>query len=601
MIYTEDGILTELETQLSSKSNWRQTLFHGVYRRINVVIAYVINKLVYLCEFLYKESNWDQATQIESLMARTEYYWYNPYRMVGASGNIVMSASPTFSASYTYTGESVSIPQWSQFSDADKEVFVYCTEDTIYYKNTVGSIDIPVKEGVPKQYLYTAYGNDSEQITLNFDNIDNAEVYVYIVDSGNNILYTVTRCENDVDTKLFFIEDLVTYHCSIKNSLDMASVIITFGDGVKSRKLALNDRVLIKYAETKGALGNITNSDTITNIYSTLLDANGDEVVLYVNNTENITNGSDVESIESIRYNATNLFSSAYRCGGYDDWKAILEADARIYLATIWSTDDFEDDTLTINQNKIYVTAIGVDGEALSSATQNDITVNTLKPIKSPTELVSWQTLKKIYARFSVEAVVDSLTFTASQLQINEALDETYGTLYTDFKTNIYESNFYSVINDLSFIINHVTSLTHMEKDITYAQTNYVIVVSKLSTEDSDTKNQVYLVPGSVELWIRTKVDDEYIDPVRVAYESGSALIGDNGYTISSTSIVHATNEISYIVDDLTGVSTDDYELVLVYSTKDGDGKRTNDIRLPGQDMITDFDEAYNVFDLSYE
>jgi len=604
MVYTEDGILSELETQLSSKSSWRQTLFHGVYRRINVVIAYVINKLVYLSEFLYKESNWDQATQVESLMARTEYYWYNPYRKIGAEGDIRLIGDPTWqsSGSYTYTGTTVTIPQWTIFSDTDKEIFVYSTEEEKYTTNTVSYIDIPVKEGVPKQYTYTAYGNDSEQITLNFDNIDNDEIYVYIVDSSNTILHTVIRCEIDVEDKLYFIDDLVNYHCSIKNSLDMSSIIITFGNGTTSRKLELNDRILIKYAETNGSDGNITNSGIITNIYDTLLDDDGGATSLYVTNATNIIGGEDAESVESIRYNAINLFSSGYRCGGYDDWKSILESDTRIYKTIIWSTDDYEDDTITTNQNKVFIVAIDSTGEELSSTIRDDITLNTLKPIKSPTELVSWQALHKIFAKFEVEAVVEDVTLTAAALEINTTLEETYGTLYTDFKTNIYQSNFYALLDGLTHVISHVTTIVHLEKEISYSQNNYVIKVSVTSADNTNTKEQVYLVVGSVELWIRLiSGTGVYGTATRVAYESGAALVGDNGYTITTSLIVHATNTISYLVTDLVGIDTSTYELVLCYKTKDGDGKKTNDIRLSTFDLITDVDTGYNVITVAYE
>ena len=614
MEYTTDGILQELETQLSSKSSWRKTLFYGTYRRLNTVVAYIINKFVYLTEFFYKESSWDLATQRDSLMSRVEYYWYNPYRKVGASGYVQIIADPTWEINndpgvpYVYTGADVIIPQWAVFTDENNEVFVYSVEQKIYYKHTESYIEIPVKEGVPKQYIYIAKGLNNEQIVLNFNNIDNDEVYVYILDENDEIIHTVFRCEKDVEDKLFFINDLDNYYCSIKNSLSMNSIIITFGDGTKSRALTLNERVLIKYAETKGVAGNITNSDVINKIYTPLVNADGNDANIFARNLEAITNASDEEDIESIRFNAPNLFNSGYRAGGYDDWKVILESDSRIYKAMVWSTDDYADDTITSNQNKIFIVAIGADGNALTISQQNNITINLLKPLKSVTEIASWQPLKKIYARFSITATIEDILNTTAQLKINTNLMENYGTLYTDFKKNIYQSEFGSVISDTllegtKFIINHVTDIYHLEKDnILYGLFNYTIVPSVLSTENSNTIEQIYLLPGTIELWVRIKDEaGDYGNPIRVGYESGISIIGDNGYTIIDSFIIHSQNSISYFITDLESVDISTYELVLIYKTQNGDGLRTNDIRLPYFDIITDFDDAYNVFNLSYE
>ena len=599
MQFDYDGILEELETQLSSKSSWRKTIFNGVYRRINEAISYVISKFVYLTEFLFGESSWDQAEQRSSLVARSDYYWYNPYRKVGAEGEISLSADPTFNASYIYTGENVVINQWDKFSDEDSETFVYATEDTTYYKNTVGNQAIPVKEGVPKEVVFIAKGLASEQLIISSDSVDNTEVYVYLVDANNDILAVFVRTEQDVTTKLFFINDLVNYHCSIKNSVTMDSVIITFGDGVKSRKLMLDDRLLIKYATTKGASGNITNTDTIVSVKDTLLDIEGNEITLYVNNDESIVNGSDSEDIESIRYNAPNLFSSGYRCGGYDDWVTILEADSRIYKTKIWSTDDIADDTLTTYQNKIFVVAIGIDGEELSSTTQDDITINYIKPIKSPTELVSWQTLNRVFAIFQGTVSVTNTITTTAKLLINTALNSEYDILNSTFQQNIYESNYTGVIDELSIVNYHNTDIYNGEKfEDTYSLYNHVILPSVLPADDSDLADQVLLLENSIEIWYRADAGSgELATAVRVGYESSGTIIADNGYTISDPAIVRNLNSITFSVDDLIGLS--DYELMLIYQTQDGNGSFTNDIRLPQADFITDFDEGYNQFTIS--
>ena len=605
MTYDFDGILEELEKRLSSKSEWRRTFFHGVYRRINVTIAYVLEKIVYLIEFYYKESSWDLATRIESLMARTEYYWYNPFRKTGAYGNVQVIADPTWEIDdedFTYTGQSVIIPQWTRFSNEDEDVFVYSTERRVYYQNTKSHIDIPVKEGVPKEFLYIAEGRPSEQITLNFNSIDNAEIYVYLVNNDNAIIDTFIRCEQDIDNKLFFISDLNNYYCSIKNNLTLSAVIITFGDGIKTKQLQFNDRILIKYGETKGSLGNITNAYTITKILTPLFDPNLNEVELFTTNLTPILGGSNEEGIESIRNNASNLFNTGYRLGGYDDWKVILESDPRVFKAIIWSTDDHADDTLTLLQNKVFAIAINADGDEMDSTIKDDLEINLLKALKSPTELVQWESLKKVYAVFDIDVILKNIPFSRATTEINTAIDDNYSTLNTEFRQSIFESNHYNIVTEASTnIVNHTNTLYHLERVTAFGLTNHVIYPSVLSSTNSNLDEQVYLVPNTVSVWVRFFEDNQWQDPVRVGYESGGIIKGDNGYTITDSAVVHPVNTLSFFVEDLLLTDENLYELSFKYKTQDGNGRRQNDIRLYYFDTITDTDSSYNNYTFEYE
>ena len=603
MEFTFNGILEELEKQLSAKSEWKKTLYHGVYRRINSVIAYVLNKFVYLTEFYYKESSWDLATQRESLMARTEYYWYNPHRKIGAQGRIELIGDEDFNSGgdYIYTGNGVVIPAWTQFTDEDEDVHVYSTERRVYYNMTEGAINIPVKEGIPKEFIYIAEGKANEVINLNIDDIDDDEIYVYLVNSNNVVQDTFIRCEKDIDEKLFFITNTDNYYCSIKNNLTMSGVLITFGDGIKSRQIELGDRILVKYAQTKGNKGNITTTGKISKIKNELVDAQGNEVDLYVRNTEAISNGADYENIESIRNNASNLFNTGYRLGGYDDWKVVLESDSRIFRAMVWSTDDHEDDSLTLLQNKVFLTAIGNDGSALTETTENDLEINLLKPNKSPTEVVQWQSLRKVYAIFNVQAVVENIPFNEAIIHINNSITDNYATLNTDFRQSIFKSNHYSVIEENSFIINHITQMSHLEKVQGFGLTNHIILPSVLASENSNVKEQVYLIPGSVSVWVRLRNGDDWGDPIRIGYEENNIIVGDNDYDITDSAVIHNLNTISFIVNDFITTDPNYYEICLVYRTQDGEGNRQNDIRLYYFDLITDVYTEYNTFELEYE
>jgi hypothetical protein len=720
-LYTYDSIKTEIQNRLSLLSNWQKTLFLGVYESIIDAVSYAIDKrCLYPAEVYYRESNISTATQYVTIMPLADALSYTPFRKNGAYGYVQLSADSTFSGSYVYAGSTVVIDRWTEFTDSTGSINTYCTDKTIYYALTSGNLNISVKEGIPKEFLYIANGSVNETITIYSDSIDNEEIDVYIVDANNEILYTVLKCGVDVvERKLFYLNDLTNYYCQIDNDASFEKINIIFGNGISTNKLNSGDRILIKYAETKGDLGNIESTAVISKIKNTLYDINGNKVTLYVTNQDSITDGTDIESIESIKYNAVNLFQTGYRCGGYTDWVEILQAHPMIEKAIIWSTDDVADDTLTANQNKIYVTAITTTGTELTTAEKADITINYLKDKKSPCEVVAWQSLNIIYAVFRVTGKVENLSIPVISTQINDSLEAAYYILNTDFKVDIYESNFTSLIDQNDYVLHHNTEIYNMEKGFGYNTLNYVLATSVVAADQSDLTQQIYLVPDTLEIWIRINTPPSVpitAAPTKIAYDSGGVIIAsDNTYvdillgssklgtsstglannatvytasttisgtptaisitgssaqtisdlvteintdiasadglavfndgddfiriyvtTLGSTTITftdtnlvsslfggaeatigvpingfkytlgsvdpieYATNTIEFNITELSIIPPDQFELVIMYKTQDGEGAQRNDLRLPAFNYITSIDQNYNQFDLEY-
>lgn len=616
MEFTFEGIKTELKNRLSLLSNWQNTLFFGVYERLIDIVAYIMGKLSYKADFLYKEAHWRHATKKESLAYMAEFLSYTPHRKIGAYGEIKMSADENFTPTYIYTGETVPIPKWTRFSNRANNVDIYCAEDSYYYKNTEGVALIPVREGVPKEFLYIASGIADEQITIYSESIDNEELDVYIVDANNNILEQVEIIGKDGNPdRLFFVDDLDIYYCEVKTNYDFQSVILTFGDGLDARKLTAGERVLIKYAETKGDLGNIQNAGVISRIKSEVRDTFGNIVALYVRNDDEISDGKDIEDIESIRHNGSYLFGAGYRCGGYRDWVTIINSIPYVQKSTIWTAEDLGGSTLMIEQNTVFITAISSDGSELTTAQKADIEANTLRDKKSPTEIISWQPLEKVYLKFDITGEIENKTISVMTQNIKDTLDGSYGVLNTDFQNNVYESNFINLIDDVEDLIWHQTQIFYMEQDLPPNISNYVVQVSFTDSETSILKNQVWLAEDTVEIWLKRKIAWEWQDPIQIGETNSSIITGMNGYVITGGAVSHTTNSISYVVQDIVNDVTqtifgvrdpgeDDelgYVLNIVYKCRDGNNEQTNSVRIPYFYQITDIDPDYINVNVSYQ
>jgi len=614
MTFDFDGIKTELRQRLSLLSDWATTLYFGVYERILDVIAYITEKMVYLAEWYYKEANWQTATQLESLLEKAKWLCYRPHRKKGAYGEIILSADPVMSIAYVYNGPTIIIPKWTVFTNKSGDIFVYSTKRYVYSNNYVGNLKIAVKEGIPTEYLYIAEGIQNEEIKLFFNNIDNDEIEVEIVNANNEKIYSVGICGVDEPTgEIILVNDLNNYWCQIDNANDFQSIKIIFGDGIRNKKLNPGERVLIKFVKTKGKEGNISNIGVITTIQNTLYSTAGTKAILYVKNIEEISDGSDIEDIEEIRINAPQLFQSGYRAGSKHDWESILNSISYINKAKVWSAYDEGDDT-ALNANKVYICAVTTDGTDLTTIQKTTLS-QTLKNYKTPTEIISFHNLEKIYILFTINASVTNTPEFELNNIVFETLKNAYGVLNTNFQTNIYQSNYISLIDSLEDISFHETTAEYVQKGISYAETNLRLTacINAMNEEDD-----VLLTSGSVKLWIQRKIDDEWVSGAIQIAETNTddniSLIGINDYVIASGSLIDYNNfRISFIVSNIAenppayGVENPSeadpfgYVLSVSYKTQDGCGNHINDVRLGRQTNITDIDKDFIFTNYTYE
>lgn len=621
MTWDFSTIKNSFTSRLSLLSNWATTLYYGVYDRLADAVAYVIEKLAYLAEFYYQESSWANATKLKNLATQAEILSYTPYRKKGASGNIILSADSSFDSSYIYTGESVSIPKWTQFSNQDEDILVYATTDYIYYANTEGNLTIAVKEGEVKEFIYTAEGLNNETITIFSDSIDEEYIQVDIVDSNETVLYNVNICgEGETESKLYYITDLDNYYCEVTSSFDFDSVKIKFGDNIYGKRLNPTDKVKVTYVETEGEDGNITNTGVITKIKDTLIDANGDEVTLYITNEEEISNGEDIETLEHIRNYAPKLFVAGYRCGGADDWQTNLENHQYIQRAQVLNMSDIGSTNAT-DVNKVFVTAISTDGSALTASQKTTVATDLKNQSKkSVTEIISWRDPEIIFLLFDITAKVENQPFATINTLIDTGIDNAYGILNVEFKENIYQSNYINTIDDIQYIDHHTTEVYYLEKNVASTLTNYELAVSYTDDDTDDYSEQIYLQPNTLQVWMQRKQNDTWnYTPYKIAEDQSGTIVGLAGdltsgstYTIVDSAINYDTNIISFGVNDITtdpvgyGVQNpgDDndtgYIISLAYKTQDGSGNATNDIRLPTNQFITDVDSNFIFTDLEY-
>ena len=106
----------------------------------------------------------------------------------------------------------------------------------------------------------------------------------------------------------------------------MKDIELYIGDGIIGKKLENNNYITASYITTSGEDGNGASNF----IFSGILFANGDEnipittgISLISTNTAS-NSGSEIESVSSVKYFSTRLYSSQYRAVTARDYEAIV-------------------------------------------------------------------------------------------------------------------------------------------------------------------------------------------------------------------------------------------------------------------------------------
>lgn len=606
MNWSVESIKKELEDKLKSLTGWNNITFYGVISNILYVIAYIISKIVYYLDFVYKESSWVNMSMRESALDRCDILNYIPHRKKGGVGILQISADKSFSSSYTYQGNQIYIPKWSIFTDKNNEYSVYSTDSNIYATNYQGNIEIPVKEGIPKKFIYNAFGNDFEEIRLYSDSVDEDEIYVYLIDNDENILDTYTVVKRN---KLYFENSPNKRICECYTDRDFNSVVIKFGDNIVSKSLDFGDRILVRYFETKGDEVLISSLGVIDTIDEDIVDIYGNEVTLYVRNSTPILGGMGIESLESIRYNAPNVYNTISGLNTINDYKTLLESSKVVLKSIVWSVDEEKTPDLIEDMNKVFIAGISPSTRKnLTPEEQTLINLQILKPKKSVTEIINWKSATILYPKIVINAKVLNRPLSEIRADSFKALSNIFSIENTEFNVSVYDSDVIQALKSIPAVKVVEPDLFYLESGWGFSESERVITVSKL---DGDLADRVKLVDNSFELWIKRKIEGVWQEPIQIANSVGINIVGMNGFTISGGVVNIIENKISYLVNELSDVFTYGisnppenvnlgYVVYGCYKTADGNGYYTNSLRVNNFKTITDLDGDFLFYNLSY-
>ena len=266
----------------------------------------------------------DTAQIYDNVVSRAKMIGYLPTSARGPTANVRVS----FTTPANSTFRTINIAKNTQFRATVNGVsYTFVTPQS--YPITANSSNrfngfIQITEGVPLTHRFLFSAANTAFVLPNA-NTETSSITVSVTTSGNTLTYTQASDLRTVNStsRVFFIEP-------DRNKLYK----ISFGDNVLGKKPAFNSTVAVSYRVTNGTRANGANNFTAV---STV----GGQSSFTLTTVERATGGAEIESIESIRFNAPRLYETQNRAVTREDYKRIILRDnPDLAAVNVWGGEE---------------------------------------------------------------------------------------------------------------------------------------------------------------------------------------------------------------------------------------------------------------------
>jgi len=320
-----DQIKTSIKDYLRANSNFTDFDFEGSNFSVLIdTLAYNTYITAFNSNMIVNESFLDSATLRENVVSLARNIGYVPRSRTSARAQITFSvqrpdgdssAQVTLNRGLVCTGTSSN----SNF------VFSIAEDITRNFVDGIATFDnIEIYEGtyLTKQFLYD--GSLDQKFILDNSFIDTSTLKVYIKkenDSGIGIEYSLVDNIIDVtsSSQIYLIQEIQDEKYQI-----------LFGDGLIGKKLGTDkdsdgNIITANYIISNGSDGNGASRFSLSGSFITSEGNNINPSTISVVTNQKSQNGSEIESIDSVRYFAPKIYSAQSRAVTGRDYEAIIK------------------------------------------------------------------------------------------------------------------------------------------------------------------------------------------------------------------------------------------------------------------------------------
>ena len=432
------------------------------------VLAYNTYYTAFNANMVVNELFLDSATLRDNVVSLAKQLGYTPKSITSPSAEL------GFSVTFPVSGPaSIKLKAGTGFvTNYDKTLYRYVTLKDIkvpVVNNVATFSDVLLNEGSYVLSTFTYDGSLKDQkFKIQNSAADLNTLIVREYESAGSSVYEEYKKSDNIlqvgsEDKVYFI-----------NEIDDEQYELFFGDGILGKKLTDGNVIEISYILTKGSQSNGAKSFTFSGVF---LDENDVKVsspfsVSNIVATSIAQGGSEIESIEKIKFNAPKFYGSQNRAVTSNDYSAIVR---NLYPAVSDIIVFGGEDQVPPDYGKVFIAVKPTLANSLTSVTKKELsdklrsyTVASVKPVFLDPSILFIEINSKIY----FDGAKTNLLPAEVAAKVSTGVNEYLKTSSTEkFNGKFRYSKFIGVIDSSDRSINsNITEIT-LRKDF-YAQIN---------------------------------------------------------------------------------------------------------------------------------
>jgi len=320
-----DQIKTSIKDYLRANSTFTDFDFEGSNFSVLIdTLAYNTYITAFNSNMIVNESFLDSATLRENVVSLARNIGYVPRSRTAAKAQVSFNVSVnTSTPTVTLQAGLVCV------GSVDNTSYTFSIPNNISANVVEGvasfnKIDIYQGTFLTKQFIVD--GSLDQRFILNNSFIDTSTISVYvrgINESGLGVEYSSVDniLEVNSNSKIYLLQEVQDEKYEL-----------LFGDGLIGQKLENNSVITVNYIITDGEEGNGASSfsfaGSIRNAEGAAPSAEGATINIgsvFITTDQSSQNGSEIESVDSVKYFAPRIYSSQYRAVTSRDYEAIIK------------------------------------------------------------------------------------------------------------------------------------------------------------------------------------------------------------------------------------------------------------------------------------
>jgi hypothetical protein len=423
------GIKASLKSFLSQQDTLKDYNFDGSALSVLVdLLAYNTQYNAYYLNMVANEMFLDSAIQRSSVVSHAKLLNYIPQSAVAPKATVNITVN-------NVTTPTLTLPKFTSFiSEAiDTVNYTFLTTDSTTVNvtsNTANFIDVIISQGIASSYSY-AYDNTSnpkQLFEIPDSAIDTSTLIVSVQESSSNTAsVTYNLSTNYIDltpsSTVYFLEEGMN-----------GKYKIYFGDGLLGKSLINGNIVNLTYITTSGTSAFGANSFTaMTSI--------GGFSNTVVNSVTSATQGSNKETIDSIKFTAPKAYAAQGRAVTKDDYIYLIQNNSTnlpIDSVSVWGGEENNPPVY----GQIFCAVKPSGGYTLTPTQKEKLISEVIKPISVLTVVPTVVDADYTFVKINTKVLYDpkKTTLTGNQIQsavvsaINTFSSTTLNTFNSVFK-----------------------------------------------------------------------------------------------------------------------------------------------------------------------